>query len=203
MATGLAAGCFQKSAMKSGLNHRSSFKNSSWLKPHGFLMQKSQLCKFVTPYCAKTPSQGACPRGKKISVAFPMKKCEEEMLISSGCPLYSEFDYFHLMFSNVYCLMWIHCLIKLTRRKGASGETFGLIFQHMRIWEQFEKRTLMPKVNIKWGPFQPSLHHFYVNCFLTFLRMHLASHEKLFALGVKFSYRLACSNLGTCVKNFP
>lgn len=31
----------------------------------------------------------------------------------------------------------------------------------------------------------------------------LASPGKLFALGVKFSYRLACSDLGTYVKNFP
>ena len=43
---------------------------------------------------------------------------------------------------------------------------------------------------------------FYVNYFSELSKDVFGSLGKLFALGVKFSYRLACSDLGTCVKNF-
>ena len=69
-----------------------------WLEPHRFLMQKSQLWKAFTPSLCQDPFLGVMPHkkglrgGGQISVAFPMKKCEGAMLISSECPLYSEFD---------------------------------------------------------------------------------------------------------------
>lgn len=95
LARKFAAGCLEESS----LGWTASFELRilrAWREPHGFFMQKPQLCKPSTPYLWQDPFLGIVPHagvgGGRSQWRSLWKNLKEECWFPWGCPLYSEFD---------------------------------------------------------------------------------------------------------------